>query len=241
MSELAEVTACEDLAARWDHALAGVVRGAWRAEECADLTARVLAARDRWTADFDGEQFTLGRAFYTHLETGRAGEYFAAVREADALVERVLPGAQARVRALFGRAVGGVARARVGFCGPGVHVFPAGSKVARAGGVAHWDVEGIAPLHLARRRRAASLVLMLQPGEGSADLTLWHATWDGRDEPTRRALAAPREVLRYGAGDLAVFSSYRLHRIEAFDGAADRVSLTVHGVEVDPGVWETWF
>jgi hypothetical protein len=241
VSGLAEGTACEDLAARWEASLAGVVRGAWRAEECAELTARVLAARDQWTADFGGEQFTLGRAFYTHLETGRAGEYFAAVRGADALVERVLPGVQARVRADFGRAVGGVARARLGFCGPGVHVFPAGSKVARAGGVAHWDVEGIAPLHLARPCRAASLVLMLQPGEGSADLTLWHETWNGRDEPTRRALSSPRETLRYGVGDLAVFSSYRLHRIEPFGGAADRVSLTVHGVEVDPGVWETWF
>lgn len=241
MSALAEVTACEALASRWEEALAGVVRGAWSAAECADLAARVRDAREHWTADFGGEQYTLGRAFYTHLETGRAGEYFAAVRGADALVERVLPGVQARVRADFGRAVGGVARARPGFCGPGVHVFPAGSKVALAGGVAHWDVEGIAPLHLARRCRAASLVLMLQPGATHADLTLWHARWDGRDEPSRRALAAPREVLRYGVGDLAVFSSYRLHRIEAFAGETDRVSLTLHGVEVDAGVWETWF
>lgn len=241
MSDLAEVTDCEALASRWEEALAGVVRGAWSAAECADLAARVRDAREHWTADFGGEQYTLGRAFYTHLETGRAGEYFAAVRGADALVERVLPGVQARVRADFGRAVGGVARARPGFCGPGVHVFPAGSKVALAGGVAHWDVEGIAPLHLARRCRAASLVLMLQPGATHADLTLWHARWDGRDAPSRRALAAPREVLRYGVGDLAVFSSYRLHRIEAFSGETDRVSLTLHGVEVDAGVWETWF
>lgn len=241
MSDIAEVAACEDLATRWETSLAGVARGVWSAGECAALTARVLAARDQWTADFGGEQFTLGRAFYTHLETGRAGEYFAAVRAADARVEAALPGVQARVRALFATAVAGRARARQGFCGAGVHVFPAGSKVARVGGVAHWDVEGIAPLHLARRRRAASLVLMLQPGEGAADLTLWHAVWDGRDEPSRRALSSPSETLRYGVGDLAVFSSYRLHRIEAFSGAADRVSLTLHGVEVDEGVWETWF
>ena len=82
---------------------------------------------------------------------------------------------------------------------------------------------------------------MLQPGEGSADLTLWDAVWDGRDTPSRAALASRTETLRYGVGDLAVFSSYRLHRIEPFAGERDRVSLTLHGVEVDRGVWETWF
>ena len=59
MSGLAEVTACEDLAARWETSLAGVVRGAWRAEECAELAARVRAARAQWTGDFGGEQVTL--------------------------------------------------------------------------------------------------------------------------------------------------------------------------------------
>lgn len=240
-SDLCRVTSLDALAPRWERALAAVHPRAWSAHECAELTARVLSARDAWTEDFGGEQFTLGRAFYTHLETGRAGEYFSRVREADATVEAVLPGAQARVRALFAEAVGGAARARRGFCGAGVHVFPAGSKVAREGGVAHWDVEGVAPLHLARRRRAASLVLMLQPGADGAALTLWDALWDGRDEPSRAALAARTETLRYAPGDLALFSSYRLHRIEPFDGDLDRVSLTLHGVEVDDGVWETWF
>ena len=76
---------------------------------------------------------------------------------------------------------------------------------------------------------------------GSAARTIAIRLTADNAEPTRRALSSPRETLRYGVGDLAVFSSYRLHRIEPFGGAADRVSLTVHGVEVDPGVWETWF
>ena len=122
-----------------------------------------------------------------------------------------------------------------------MHVFPAGSKVARRGGVAHWDVEGMAPEHLARRRRAVSLVVMLQsPARGGA-LTLWDATWDGGDEPTDAALRGPSVALRYGAGDAALFSSYRLHRIRPFAGERDRVSVTLHGVEVDRDVWEVWF
>jgi hypothetical protein len=238
---VAEVGSVVEAAARLDDGLAAVLRGAWAASECGDLASRVGAARSAWTEDFGGEQFSLGRAFYTHLETGRAAEYFASVAEADARVESLLPGVQARVRALYAAMVGGRARQRVGFCGPGVHVFPAHGKVAREGGVAHWDVEGMAPEHLARRRRAVSLVLMLQPPTRGGALTLWDATWDGADTPSAAALAAASAPLRYAAGDVAVFSSYRLHRIRPFAGDLDRVSLTVHGVEVDRGVWELWF
>lgn len=216
-------------------------RALWPADECAALTARVMAARPEWTEDFGGEQFSLGRAFYTHLETGRAAEYFARAAEADACVERHLPGVQSRVRALYGAMVGGAARSRQGFCGAGVHVFPARAKVARRGGIAHWDVEGMAPEHLARRRRAMSLVVMLQPPARGGALTLWDAAWDGADEPDDRALSARTFPLRYGAGDAVMFSSYRLHRIGPFAGDLDRVSITLHGVEVDRGVWETWF
>ncbi len=62
------------------------------------MTRAVLDARDRWTADFGGAQFSLGRPFYRHLETGRAAEYFAHCAASDALVEAVLPGTQSAVR-----------------------------------------------------------------------------------------------------------------------------------------------
>ncbi len=217
------------------------LRALWSPEECASLSASVLAARDAWTSDFDGEQFSLGRAFYTHLETGRAGEYFAHVREADATVERTLPGMQARARDLFASIIGGAARPRPGFCGAGVHVFPARSKVARRGGVPHWDVEGLAPEHLARRRRTATLVVMLQAPEEGGALRVWDALWDGRDEPSRAALRADSCDVRYAAGDAVLIESYRLHQIQPFTGARDRISVTLHGVEVDRDRWEVWF
>ncbi len=218
-----------------------VLRRHWDPTDCAAMADRVLAARPRWTADFGGEQFTLGRAFYTHLETGRAGEYFAAAAEADRCVDAVLPGAQARARALYAAAVGGAARPRPGFCGAGVQVFLPRSRVARRGGVAHWDVEGLAPAHLAGRRRAVSLVVMLRAPARGAALTLWDAHYDGGDEPSPEALAAPRRTVRYGPGDALLFSSYRLHRIRGFRGESPRVAVTLHGVEVDRGVWETWY
>jgi hypothetical protein len=232
---------CDGALASLDRHAAVVVREAHAIADCHRDAARVLEARSRWTSDFAGEQFTLGRAFYTHLETGRAGVYFANARRADDEVETVLPGLQEEMRRLYGRLVGGTARARLGFCGAGVHVFPAEGKVARAGGVVHWDVEGLPPLALERSSRAMTLVVMLQPAHWGGGLRIWDALWDGHDEPDDAALEAPHRTLRYRAGDAMLMSSYRLHQIRPFRGALDRLSVTLHGVEVDRGVWDTWF
>ena len=35
--------------------------------------------------------------------------------------------------------------------------------------------------------------------------------------------------------------SRRLHQIRPFRGEVDRISITVHAVEVDRGVWDAWF
>src|SRR5689334_1453649 len=87
-----------------------LVPGALAPGEAARLSLAVLAAREQWTPDFGGEQFTLGRAFYTHLETGRSKEYFAGAAQSDALVEERLPGVPALTLALLARLVGGEVR-----------------------------------------------------------------------------------------------------------------------------------
>jgi hypothetical protein len=205
------------------------------------MTADVLAARDRWTPDFGGEQFALGRAFYTHLETGRTKEYFAEAAASDALVESVVPGMAAETLALLARVLGGQVRPRPGFCGPGVHVFPAGGKVAREGGVVHYDLEGLTPHQKATGQRAMTLVWMLQPGRSGGGLRLWDACYDGRPDSDIDPDELDRVTVRSEAGDAVLIDSRRLHQIRPFRGDLDRVSITVHGVEVDRGVWETWF
>lgn len=221
--------------------LAAGVRGLWSREVCREAVARIVARCAAWTADFGGEQFALGQAFYTHLETGRAREYFAGARRADALVEATLPGMQAEVREIFGRLVGGAARPRTGFCGPGVHVFPAGEKVAREGGVLHFDTEGISPLHLGRGARARTLVVMLQAPTRGGGLRLWDVHYAGRDEPSEDEAGSPSVLAAYRVGDALLVDSRRLHQIQRFSGGRDRISVTVHGVEVDRDVWDTWF
>ncbi len=221
--------------------LAVAVDGAVELATCRQWARAVMAARTDWVADFGNEQFALGRAFYTHLETGRSALYFRDAAQSDARVERHLPGMQARILALLAKMLGATVRRRYGFCGPGVHVFPAHEKVARAGGVIHYDIEGLTPLHLQKRARALSLVVMLQCPEWGGGLRLWDACWRGRDEPNARDLAARHATHRYRPGTALLMDSYRLHQIRPFRGKRHRISITLHAAEVDAGVWEAWF
>lgn len=210
---------------------------------CARWVLGVYAARDEWTHDFEGEQFSLGRAFYTHLEEGRSKDYFADAAASNARVEKHAPGLQAAMRDLVAKVTGGRAVPRRGWCGPGIHVFPPEAPVSQRGGVVHFDTEGLPARHSGAHRPAITLVAMLQtpanPDEGG--LKVWDVLYTGEDHPTPEELARPNAVVRYGLGDVILIDSYRLHQIQPFTGPRERISATVHAAEVDPGLWETWF
>jgi hypothetical protein len=229
------------LAPHLDSAAAVLVAKAAREDAAAELAGRVLASRERFTKDFGGDQFALGRAFYTHLETGRAKDYFANARASDALVEEVLPGAQERTLALLSRILGGEVRRRPGFCGPGVHVFPARGKVARDGGSVHFDLEGLTDAQKEDGNRAVTLVWMLQPSASGGGLRLWDVLYDGRPDSEVESDDHANVTVLSRAGDALLIDSKRLHQIRPFRGDRDRVSITVHAAEVDDGVWESWF
>jgi hypothetical protein len=219
-----------------------VVRGAVTRAACEHWAAGVLRGRDEWTPDFDGEQFCLGRAFYTHLETDRSDEYFEDAAASDARVERYAPGLQEALRLLVEDAVGGRVAPRPGWCGAGVHVFPPGGPVATGGGVVHFDTEGLAEEHVARRAPALSLVVMIQPPRRGGGLKLWPALYAGQDHPDEATLRAGGEItVEYAAGDAVLFDSYRLHQIQPFEGDGERISTTLHAAEIDRGLWESWF
>jgi len=216
--------------------------GALSAEECERWTASVYAARADWTPCFEGVQFTLGRAYYTHLEEDRAEEYFALAGESDAVVERALPGVQARVRDILSGLVGEPVTRRPGWCGPGVHIFPAGEWLSRNGGDVHFDTEGLDEGECATRTTALSAIFMLQPPDRGGALRVWDALWTGADDEAAIAAAvrAPASLAHYGCGDLVVINSYRLHQIQPFAGNRDRISITAHLLRSPEG-WQSWF
>jgi hypothetical protein len=208
-------------------------------DECARWVAGVYAARADWNPCFEGVQFTLGRAFYTHLEEGRRDSYFAQAGASDALVERAVPGMQARVRTILSALVGAPVTRRAGWCGPGLHIFPAGEWLSAHGGDVHFDTEGLLARELDARVPALSVILMLQPPMHGGGLRVWDALYDGEDE-----IADPHEIpsatIDYAVGDLIAIDSYRLHQIQPFAGARDRISITAHLV-FDGARWQTWF
>ncbi len=219
------------------------VPGAITEEQRAAYVAGVYRGKPSWTNNFDGLQFTLGRAWYTHLEQDLADLYFERAAASDEIVERNCPGLQRHMMELTGKLLGPDAkpRKRESYCGAGVHVFPANGFCAEKGGDVHFDTEGLTRSQLRARKRAISIILMLQPPAKSGGLRVWDVLWDGSDETTPAMLARPHATLAYSPSDLVVIDSYSLHQIQPFEGDGDRVSATCHALETEPGIWDVWF
>ena len=222
-----------------------VIPGHFDRPQCARWADGIYAARAAWTHDFGGEQFSLGRAFYTHYEEDRSDLYFADARASDLLVEAHAPGLQAAMRAVLAAITGGVVVPRRGWCGPGVHIFPPAGPVAERGGVVHFDVEGLTARHKEAGLPALTIVAMLQAtprgAEASGGLRVWDVLYHGREHASESELAAPSDVVEYESGDVVLLDSYRLHQIQPFTGDRERISATVHAARVDVGLWESWF
>ncbi len=216
-----------------------LVQGVLSPAQCQLWASSVTNAHEDWIPNFGGVQFTLGRAWYTHLEEDLGELYFERAAASDALVERTLPGMQQAMRDFGQRLLRFAVQPRPLWCGPGVHVFPAGGLVAKRGGEVHFDTEGLQNEHLGERRPAFTCVAMLQrPPEGGA-LRVWDRLFDGDLFPKPDASTAVAE-LRYEVGSVAIIDSYRMHQIAPFTGESDRISITMH-VVLEADGWHAWF
>ena len=210
--------------------------------ECASLVSSIYAGRFAWTANFGGMQFTLGRAYYTHLEQEREDDYFDHSADSDAVVRRFAPGLQERMAAAVSLLIQKRVSQREGYCGAGVHIFPAGGACAQHGGDLHFDTEGLSEEHLDSGALALTCVLMLQSPESGGGLRVWDRTYAGEDTVEERDLPSHTVLCSYRPGDLVVIDSRRLHQIMPFSGALDRISATLHAVyNAADDTWELWF
>lgn len=219
-------------------ALGVKIRGALAPELAASWTAQVLAAEPDYTHAF-GQQASLGIAWYTHLEEGRAREYFQGARASDEVVERRVPGFRERFVGLVSRALGAPLVPRPSYAGPGIHVFAAHGACALGGGEVHFDTEGLPGPYVRERRPAYTAVLALSRVTSGGGLRLWDLPYDGHEDPELARLREPSTVT-YAPGDLVLFESYRLHQIEPFTGDSARISATCH-VARSGGAWVCWF
>ncbi len=209
-------------------------------ETCQRYVRAIYDARQFWHSDFDGAQFSLGRAWYTHLEQQRVRLYFGRSQESDRLVERILPSMQSQMRELMSTALGEQVKARVGWCGPGVHIFPAAGWCARHGGDIHFDSEGLQYPEPLRHTAALTMIVMLQPPECGGGLKVWNTRYQHSDSITPDMLATAHTVVPYQMGDLVIIDAYQLHQIQPFEGQRDRISITAHLARVSHG-WVCWF
>lgn len=209
--------------------------------ECAELIAGVYAAREAWTEEPAGHQYTLGRSYHLHHEQQREEEYFAQAASADALVRRSTPGLQGRMVALLRLLVKDRVAQRAGWCGACVHIFPAGGRCAEQGGELHFDIDGLEPAALSAGTPALTCALMLQPAQEGGELRIWDRLYAGEAsvaEPDPREASV---LCSYGAGDLVVLDSRRLHRVARFGGTRDRITVTLRAAYVrERGLWEVW-
>jgi hypothetical protein len=208
--------------------------------ECDDLVRRLYAGRASWTPGFEGAQYTVGRAWYTDLEEDRAAAYFAAAPGSDKVVQELLPGLQEKLLGALAAIVGGEVVRREGWCGPGVHIFPARAWASTNGGDVHFDLEGLSAAQVNERAPALTAVAMLQPPDGGGGLRLWDRRFAGEEGEIPPPAISPT-VVEYGRGDLVLIDSYRLHQIAPFSGTHDRISATAHLARDAKGRWESWF
>jgi hypothetical protein len=209
-------------------------------EERARFLVGVYRGKAEWTSNFEGIQFTLGRAWYTHLEQDFTDAYFANAAKSDEVVERHCPGLQQKMLSLAALALDAKVIHRKGYCGAGVHIFPAGGYCADHGGDLHFDTEGLTKSQLRSRVRAVTFVLMLQPARVGGGLSVWDQKWEGSDDVTDAMIARPHASIDYKTAELVMIDSYSLHQIQPFKGEVDRVSATCHAVQIGDA-WEAWF
>ncbi|MFN3386079.1 MAG: hypothetical protein ACK42Y_05770 [Candidatus Thermochlorobacter sp.] len=222
------------------HHLAIHYRAVFSEQRCSALTAAVYAARAFWNADFDGAHFSLGRSWYAHWAERRTRLYFQHAQASNRLVERFLSGMPSQIHALMSQALGAPVRLRAGWCGPGIHIFPASGWCAQHGGDIHFDTEGLLyPTPLAHTA-ALTMILMLQAPEQGGGLKLWQVRYPQHRNLTPAMLAAEHQTIVYQTGDLVIIDAYTLHQIQPFEGQRDRISITAHLAHTPTG-WVIWF
>ena len=221
------------------HQAALHVRGAVSEKQATTWAKAVLEAEEHWLREFKGQMYTLGRAWYAHVESGKAKAYKQGALASNQLVDSVVPGLSSAMRSCLTQALKRKVVQRKNWCGAGVHVF---TPKQNSAGAIHYDVEGDEEAEESADVPLASGVLMLQPPERGGELRLWGRLYDPKDgrQSLGRAPNVDYVEVKYEPGDFVVFNSYRLHQIRAHRGNKARVSATLHAIRRG-GRWESWF
>lgn len=184
----------------------------------------------------------LGAAWFAAVATvaepvARAEAYQRAQRVGAREIAQVAADLTERCLGLTATLLGGPARVRPGFAGPGIVEF-AGAGALGQDGDAHVDWEGLAaddPAGLFDE--AYSFVLMVRPPEGGGDLRVWGI--GAAPESGGVGDPGPGTLVGYRAGTLVAFPAQDVHQITEMTGTRSRITVTWHARRAGDG-WELW-
>jgi len=220
------------------------------AEDCAEICARVLALRNRWTERSPGRFYTLGAAAYLDAADGRDA-YLAAARETNPILQENFDAVLELVREFFEEFLGDPAFYNPHLALPGFHLFT--SQRADLGGEediaarAHFDMQWTeaTPGHVPQA--TLSFTLPIEQPRSGACLAVWPFRYG---DAVRLGYAAcdyaarhPWQRVAYEPGRIVVHDGHVLHAIGPkadADPSEYRITLQGHGVRVPAGWMLYW-
>jgi len=219
------------------------------AEDCAEICARVLALRNRWTERSPGRFYTLGAAAYLDAADGRDA-YLAAARETNPILQENFDAVLELVREFFEEFLGDAAFYDAHLALPGFHLFT--SQRAVLGGEdiaarAHFDMQWTeaTPEHVPQATLSFTLPIE-QPSSGAC-LAVWPFRYADavRLGSAACAYAAqhPWQRVAYEPGRIVVHDGHVLHAIGPKANADPneyRITLQGHGIRVPAGWMLYW-
>lgn len=216
--------------------------------ELGNIVNKIYEIRDQWLPNYDGEQYSLGRVWYTHFDEKIDDEYFRNAEESKKMITSNFPGLYEKIIKLCTSIEKGAnISIRDGWAGPGFAIFPAHGRCAEIGGDIHYDWEGLTDGQLDdQNAEGYSFIAMLSKPESGGGLKIWDIKYDqARKQEELVAWAespdAPYTLIDYQLGDLVMINSFYLHQIQTFSGDIDRICLTFHIARHKENQWYIWF
>ena len=218
-------------------------------EDCAEICARVLALRNRWTERSSGRFYTLGAAAYLDATDARDA-YLAAARDTNPILQENFGAVLELVREFFEELLGDAAFYSPHLALPGFHVFT--SLHANLGTEdiaprAHFDMQWTEATPEQEPEATLSFTLPIEQPSSGACLAVWPFRYA---DALRLDYAAcdyaaqnPWQRVAYEPGRIVVHDGHILHAIGPRATAAPneyRITLQGHGVRMPAGWMLYW-
>jgi hypothetical protein len=230
--------------------LAVICKDVFSSAEISAIASQIYALKESWIPAYGGEQFSVGRIWYAHVDDDKKSQYFQAAGESVRFIEMQFPSLYAKLIGIVSQLLNtDRVRLKEGWAGPGFVILPSGGPASLSGGGAHVDWEGLTKEQLADiNLEAYSFIALMQKPVNGGGLQVWdrhldqtapeswlHAQLEGVDLGD-----VETALIDYQLGDLVAINSLSLHKICPFGGDRDRVSLTFHAARDHDG-WYLWF